>query len=86
MDPEAADRTAAQLVPAFEAMLGDYQAIKRAGTSDDVAQALLWLASDASSFVTGQDIAIDGGITAGRPIAVSIDERENLRAAFASLT
>ena len=86
MDPTMADRTAAQLAPAFEEVLSSYQSIRRAGTPDDVAQALLWLASDASSFVNGQDIAVDGGITAGRPISVSIDERRKLGAAFASLT
>ena len=67
-------------------MLSSYQSIPRAGTPNDVAQALLWLASDASSFVNGQDIAVDGGITAGRPISVSLDERRKLGAAFASLS
>jgi NAD(P)-dependent dehydrogenase (short-subunit alcohol dehydrogenase family) len=86
MDPAEADRTAAQLAPAFEKVLSSYQSIGRAGTPEDVAQALLWLASDASSFVNGQDIAVDGGITAGRPISVSVDERKRLGAAFASLT
>jgi NAD(P)-dependent dehydrogenase (short-subunit alcohol dehydrogenase family) len=86
MDPTTADRTAAQLAPAFEEVLSSHQSIHRAGTPDDVAQALLWLASDASSFVNGQDIAVDGGITAGRPISVSVDERKRLGAAFASLT
>ena len=76
MDPAAADRTAAQLAPAFEEVLSSHQSIRRAGTPTDVAQALLWLASDASSFVNGQDIAVDGGITAGRPISVSVDERK----------
>ncbi len=58
--------------------MSGYQAIRRAGTPDDVARVLLWLASDASSFVTGQDIAVDGGITAGRPISVSVAERRKL--------
>ena len=56
MDPVEADRTAAQLAPAFEEVLSSYQSISRAGTPDDVAQALLWLASDASSSVNGQDM------------------------------
>lgn len=34
------------------------------GTATDVAGAVLWLASDASRFVTGQTIAVDGGWTA----------------------
>lgn len=33
----------------------------RLGTPDDVAGAVLWLLSDASRFVTGQNIRVDGG-------------------------
>ena len=36
--------------------------LKRLGETGDIAQAALWLASDASSFVTGQTIAVDGGL------------------------
>jgi Enoyl-(Acyl carrier protein) reductase len=38
------------------------QPIPRAGETDDIAQAAVVLASDASSFITGQDIAVDGGM------------------------
>jgi len=37
----------------------------RPGTPEDVANLALWLASDESSFVTGQAIVIDGGMTTG---------------------
>lgn len=36
----------------------------RMGLPEEVANAVLWLCSDASSFVTGQSIAVDGGIVA----------------------
>src|SRR5262245_18966089 len=39
----------------------------RAGLPEDIAHAALWLAGDESTFVTGQAIVVDGGITAGRP-------------------
>ena len=37
----------------------------RIGQPDDIAQAALYLASDDSSFVTGQALVVDGGLTAG---------------------
>ena len=39
----------------------------RVGTVDDMASLLLFLASDESSFCTGAEFVIDGGMTAGRP-------------------
>jgi len=38
----------------------------RRGVPDEVAQAVLYLASDDSRYVTGTDLVIDGGIAAGR--------------------
>jgi NAD(P)-dependent dehydrogenase (short-subunit alcohol dehydrogenase family) len=45
--------------------LGTMAPIQRAGQPTDIAEAALWLASDASSFVNGQVIAVDGGLTTG---------------------
>jgi NAD(P)-dependent dehydrogenase (short-subunit alcohol dehydrogenase family) len=38
--------------------------IGRLGEIDDVAQAVLWLCSDASAFVSGHSLAVDGALTA----------------------
>jgi NAD(P)-dependent dehydrogenase (short-subunit alcohol dehydrogenase family) len=39
--------------------------LRRFGTSEDVAQAALFFASDESAFVTGAELGIDGGMAAG---------------------
>ena len=39
--------------------------LKRIGTPDDIANTVLYLASDASSFITGTTIIVDGGGLAG---------------------
>jgi NAD(P)-dependent dehydrogenase (short-subunit alcohol dehydrogenase family) len=40
--------------------------LNRRGTAEEVAQAVLYLASDDSRYVTGVNLTIDGGIAAGR--------------------
>ena len=37
----------------------------RIATTEEIANAVLWLCSDDASFITGQSMSIDGGITAG---------------------
>lgn len=43
----------------------EVQPTHKAGVPDDIAQAALFLASDAAAFVTGTHIVVDGGITVG---------------------
>lgn len=53
-----------------------WQPLQYVGRVDDIAQAALFLASDASRFVTGQNLVVDGGISAGWPIAAVRSDRE----------
>lgn len=43
-------------------------AARRFGEPADIAAAALWLASDEASFVTGQCLTVDGGLTAASPL------------------
>lgn len=43
----------------------DMTPMKRSGKPEEIAELVLFLASDASSFITGEDFVIDGGFTAG---------------------
>ncbi len=42
----------------------DRTVLKRLGTPEDIANGALFLASDESSFMTGSELVIDGGLTA----------------------
>jgi 3-oxoacyl-[acyl-carrier protein] reductase len=45
----------------FEARLGVEAPLKRIGRPDEVADAIVWLASERASFITGQTLLVDGG-------------------------
>ena len=47
----------------WEATLTNLHPIGRIGEVDDVVNAVLWLCSDASAFVTGHQLAVDGAMT-----------------------
>ena len=48
--------------PKFKAALEEATPMRRIGTVEDIAAAILYLASPASSYVTGQILAVDGGL------------------------
>lgn len=54
--------------------LAGAQPLPRACKPEDVADAILWLASDESGFVTGQSINVDGGLT------IEFDSRQRTKA------
>jgi NAD(P)-dependent dehydrogenase (short-subunit alcohol dehydrogenase family) len=56
---------AQQTVDFMATVLSDAAPIRRVGRPADIAETVLWLASDASGFVTGQAIAVDGGLLTG---------------------
>ena len=49
----------------FEARLGVEAPLKRVAQPDEVADAIVWLASDRASFITGQTLLVDGGLFKG---------------------
>ena len=49
--------------PQLEARIVDHAPVGRLGTPEEVAAAVVWLCSDAASFVTGHSMIIDGGLT-----------------------
>jgi NAD(P)-dependent dehydrogenase (short-subunit alcohol dehydrogenase family) len=55
-DPEARQQLEAQYAAAIP--------LQRLGDPAEAAQAVLWLASDAASYVTGHSFIVDGGLTA----------------------
>lgn len=48
----------------YKQTLRDVTPMKRLGTSEEMAKAVLFLASDDSSFMTGNTLTVDGGFTA----------------------
>ena len=50
--------------PAMKTEMENSVPLRRLGFATDMAEAVIWLCSDAANFITGQCIAVDGGLTA----------------------
>lgn len=62
---EMPEEMEAQAKGAIAAMSQQAQPVARGGQPEDIAQAVLYLASDAAGFVNGTSLIVDGGITIG---------------------
>jgi NAD(P)-dependent dehydrogenase (short-subunit alcohol dehydrogenase family) len=51
--------------------IGQLNPLQRYGVPQEIAQTALFLASDAASYVNGQAIAVDGGLSSSHPIVVA---------------
>jgi NAD(P)-dependent dehydrogenase (short-subunit alcohol dehydrogenase family) len=64
-DPDAVDRITDRI--------GNMSPLGRSGTPDDIANAVLYLFGDAGSYVTGQTIVVDAGVTSGASMSPTWD-------------
>ena len=53
-----------------EGKIGQLNPLRRPGTPEEIAQTALFLASNASSYINGQAIAVDGGLSTSHPIVI----------------
>jgi len=76
MESDEADDKPEYADAAIGSILPRWQPLQYVARVDDIAQAALFLASDAARFVTGHNLVVDGGISAGWPIAAVRADRE----------
>ncbi|MEO3824729.1 SDR family oxidoreductase [Actinomadura sp. B10D3] len=71
---EVLDRSAGGDREKWEPVWGAYCPMRRCGEPSEVAEVIAFLASDASSFVTGTDVLVDGGLVSMSPDGLSTFE------------
>jgi NAD(P)-dependent dehydrogenase (short-subunit alcohol dehydrogenase family) len=82
LQADEADDNPGYAEAAIGSILPRWQPLPYVGRVDDIAQAALFLASDASRLVTGHNLVVDGGISAGWPVAVARQDIELFRRTF----
>ncbi|MDM8000949.1 MAG: glucose 1-dehydrogenase [Dehalococcoidia bacterium] len=55
-----------QRLPQVKEHFASFQPLRRACLPEDIARAVLWLASDESAFVNGANLVVDGGMSNGK--------------------
>ena len=78
LDVNKADK----LAEAMQEVYAKVQPIPRSGVPDDIAQCVLWLASDRSTFVNGTDIVVDGGLIGGAMFTPHHEGLKQVKAKF----
>jgi NAD(P)-dependent dehydrogenase (short-subunit alcohol dehydrogenase family) len=68
-----------QIPELVKSWVGEDKPLGRAGLPADIANAALWLASSESSWVTGQALVVDGGLTVGRGWSQSLHRIDQLK-------
>ena len=74
LDDDEADANPKYAEAAIAAVLPRWQPLPHVRQPDDIAQAALFLASDAARLVTGHNLVVDGGICAGWPAGAVRDD------------
>jgi NAD(P)-dependent dehydrogenase (short-subunit alcohol dehydrogenase family) len=79
------EEKAEQTAEAMKQVLATMQPVPRAGLTDDIAAAAVFLASDESSFINGHDLVVDGGLIGGQRWSAQQQGLAAMRKAFADL-
>jgi len=81
IDHDEADAHLEAAEAAIATILPRWQPLPYVGRAEDIAQAALFLASDASRLLTGHNLVVDGGMSAGWPAGATRDALAGFRKA-----